>query len=69
MNWQQIFSLAIVGTTAGIFVWAKFFRRRKFGFERDLPCSGCAVHQSPPKHSVIYHAQKGRRPEIIVKMK
>jgi hypothetical protein len=69
MNWQQFVSLSIVATTAALLLWTKF-RRRKFSFARDTHC-GCAtasVH-SPPQYSVVYHARKGGRPEIIVKMK
>jgi hypothetical protein len=69
VNWQQFVSLLIVAVTAALLLWTKF-RRRKFSFERDTHC-GCAaanVH-SPPRHSVIYRARKGERPEIVVKMK
>jgi hypothetical protein len=45
------------------------FRRRKFSFERDTHC-GCSAHgQSGTKNSIVFHARKGERPEVVVKMK
>jgi len=68
MDWQQAVSLAIVGLVAGLFLWARF-RRRKFSFERDTHC-GCAAQGQPEvKSSIVFHARKGGRPEIVVKMK
>jgi hypothetical protein len=68
MNWQQAVSLAIVGLVAGLFLRGQF-RRRKFSFVRDTHC-GCSVHgQSETKSSIVFHARKGKRPEVVVKMK
>jgi len=64
VDWQQITSLLIVAVTAGIFLRARF-RRRKFRFERDTHC-GCAG-QSRPQSSIVFRARKGERPQIIVK--
>jgi hypothetical protein len=68
MNWQQAVSLAIVALAAGLFLRGQF-RRRKFSFERDTRC-GCSAHgQSRTKNSIVFHARKGGRPEVVVKMK
>jgi len=68
MNWQQLVSLLIVATAAFLLLRPKF-QRRKFSFARDTHC-GCAGPGQPrPQHSILFHARKGQRPEIIVKMK
>jgi len=68
MDWQQPVSLAIVGTAAALLLWTKI-RRPKFNFERDTPC-GCAVGRgAAPRYSVVLHARKGERPQVIVKAK
>ena len=68
MNWQQAVSLAIVASVAGLFIWGQF-RRRKFSFERDTHC-GCSAHgKSEAGSSIVFHARKGGRPEVVVKMK
>jgi hypothetical protein len=68
MNWQQAVSLAIVASVAGLFLRGRF-RRRKFSFERDTHCGCSASGQSETKSSIIFHARKGERPEVVVKMK
>ena len=67
MDWQQSVALAVVGVTASLFVWNRF-RPRKFSFERDTHC-GCGRGDGVRAPSVVYHARKGQRPEVIVKMK
>jgi hypothetical protein len=68
MNWQQAVSLAIVALAGGLFLRGQF-HRRKFSFERDTHC-GCSAHgQSGTKSSIVFHARKGERPEVVVKMK
>jgi hypothetical protein len=68
MDWQQIVSLTIVGVAAVALLRAKY-RRRKFSFERDTHC-GCAVADpSAAQGSIIFHARKGERPRVLVKMK
>jgi hypothetical protein len=68
MNWQQAVSLMIVASVTGLFLRGQF-RRRKFSFERDTHC-GCSAHgRSGTKSSIIFHARKGERPEVVVKMK
>lgn len=66
MEWQQIMALGIVALTAALFIHARVRRRRGI-----LPCnSNCGCAGSTPKgQSIVYHARKGARPEIIVKVK
>jgi hypothetical protein len=68
MDWQQLVSLAIVGSAAGLLMWG-MFRRRKFSFKRDTHCGCAASHGMMPQHSIIFHARKGERPRVLVKMK
>ena len=68
MSWQQTASLAIVAGTAGVFVWARW-RRRKFSFERDTHCGCAAAGEQGQKSSIVYRARKGERPVVIVKMR
>lgn len=64
MDWQKIVSLVIVAGTAGAFLWTKL-RKRKFSFVRDTHC-GCS---SPAGGggSIVFHARKGQRAQVIVK--
>jgi hypothetical protein len=66
MDWQKIASLVIVAGTAGAFIWAKL-RRRKFSFERDTHCGCASSGPTAAKNSIVFHARKGQRPQIIVK--
>ena len=67
MDWQQLVTLVIVGATAALLLWARF-RPRKFSFHRDTHC-GCSTAGNPPQYSVIYHARKGERPQVVIKPK
>jgi len=67
MDWQQITALTVVALTAALFLRARM-RRSKSKLPCDSQC-GCASSAEPPKETVIYHARKGERPEIIVKMR
>jgi hypothetical protein len=67
MDWQKLTALGIVAATAALFLRNRF-RPRKFSFARDTHC-GCAGRAAAPNHSVVFHARKGQRPEIVVKMK
>jgi hypothetical protein len=69
MDWQQIAALAVVAGTAGVFVARALARRRKFSFEHDTHCGCGSAGQSGAKNSVVFHARKGQRPQVIVKMK
>ncbi len=68
MDWQQISALTIVGATVAAFAWARF-KRPKFSFERDTHCGCSAADNSNQKQSIVFHARRGQRPEVIVKMK
>jgi hypothetical protein len=68
MDWQQLVSLTIVGAAAALLLWSRF-RPRKFSFQRDTHC-GCSSHAgAAPQQSIIFHARKGERPEILIKNK
>jgi hypothetical protein len=68
MDWQQWASLVIVAGAAVLLARGKF-GRRKFSFQRDTHC-GCSGHSEPaPRTSIVFHARKGARPEVVVKMK
>lgn len=68
MDWQQVIALGIVASTAGIFIWRKF-QRRKFTFERDTHCGCAGGGHVAEKNSIVFHARKGGRPEVIIKTK
>jgi len=65
MDWQQLVSLAIVGSAAGFLLWSKV-RRPKFSFKRDTHC-GCVAAVSP-QASIVFHARKGERPQVRVRV-
>ena len=68
MDWQALVSLLIVAATAGLLLWGKF-RRRKFSFQRDSHCGCSAVPSSAPQSTIVFHARKGERPEVLLKFK
>jgi len=68
MDWQQLVSLVVVASAAVLLAGSKL-RRRKFSFERDTHCGCAAVHESSPQSSIVFHARKGARPEVVVKMR
>jgi len=68
MDWQQLVSLAIVGTAAGLLLRARF-RPRKFSFERDTHCGCSTVGGGAPQHTIIFRARKGERPQVVIKPK
>lgn len=59
-------SLVIVALAAGGMLWAKF-RKRKFDFHRDTHCGCGTPDQSTTHQSIVFHARKGERPQVIVK--
>jgi hypothetical protein len=77
MDWQQLVALTIVAVTAALLVGSRLvgrFGRRKFSFERDTHCGCSAGRHGASQHSVtppsvIYHARKGERPQVLIKMK
>jgi len=69
VNWQQIISLAIVALAAGLLLWGRF-RPRRFSFQRDTHCGCPGAGESPAqKSSIVFHARKGERREVVVRMK
>jgi hypothetical protein len=66
MDWQQASALMIVAVTAGLFVRARL-RRRKLRFGRDGHCGCSSSAAEGSRGSIVYHARKGERPQIIVK--
>jgi len=69
MDWQRIAALAVVAGTAGVFLARAWPRRRKFSFERQTHCGCGTAGQAGAKNSVVFHARKGQRAQVIVKMK
>lgn len=68
MDWQEIVALSIVAGTALVFAFQKF-RRRKFSFQRDTHCGCSSGDSSAARGSIVFHARKGERGQIIMKMK
>jgi hypothetical protein len=68
MNWQQAISLAVVAMVAGLFLRG-CLRRRKFSFARDTHCGCTAPEPTARKGSIIFHARKGERRAVTVKMR
>jgi hypothetical protein len=69
MDWQRYSALAVVAGTAAIFIARSWPRRRKFSFVHDTHCGCGSANQSGAKNSVVFHARKGQRAQVIVKMK
>ncbi len=68
MDWQQMVSLFIVAA-AGLLLARGKLRRRQFSFERDTPCGCGAVGREGSASSIVFHARKGKRREVLVRMK
>jgi hypothetical protein len=68
MEWQQLVSLAIVASAAGLLVWSKV-RRHKFSLARATHCGCAAVSQTASQSSIVFRARKGERPEVRVRMR
>jgi len=69
MDWQRIAALAVVAGTASVFLARAWPGRRKFSFERQTHCGCGAAGQAGARNSVVFHARKGQRAQVIVKMK
>jgi hypothetical protein len=67
MDWQQFIALLIVAVAAALLVWSRV-RPRKFQFGRDTHCGCSAPGVAAPKSSITFHARKGERPRVVVKM-
>ena len=68
MDWQQLVALLIVATAAALLVWSRV-RRRKFQFGRDTHCGCSSPGGAASQSSIVFHARKGERPRVLVKMK
>jgi hypothetical protein len=68
MDWQEFLALSIVAATGAIFLTNKL-RPKKFSFQRDTHCGCSNPGQSAPGNSIIFHARKGERGQVIMKMK
>jgi hypothetical protein len=69
MDWQKIAALAVVAGTVGVFLTRAWPHRRKFSFERQTHCGCGSAALAAAGHSVVFHARKGERARVIVKMK
>jgi hypothetical protein len=68
MDWQQLVSLAVVGSAAVLLVGSGL-GRRKFSFERETHCGCAAVREPSSESSIVFRARKGLRPEVVVRMR
>ena len=68
MDWQQLVSLMIVGAAVLSLAAGAIFRRR-FAFQRGTHCGCAAATETASQGSIVFHARKGERPVIVVKMK
>jgi hypothetical protein len=68
MDWQQLVSLAVVGCAAVMLISSKL-RRRKFTFGGHTHCGCVSARQFSPQSSIVFHARKGERPEVRVRMR
>jgi hypothetical protein len=69
MDWQKIAALAAVAGTAAVFLARAWPRRRKFSFDRNTHCGCGSAGRAGAGNSVVFHARKGQRALVIVKMK
>ncbi len=67
MDWQQFVSLGIVGAAATLLAWGRW-RPSRAVFGRHVHCGCPAVGATPSPGSIVFHARKGERPRVIVKM-
>jgi len=65
---QETVALSIVALTAGVFLWGRF-RPRKFSFQRHTHCGCSSPDKSMDRPSIVFHARKGERPQVLLKMK
>jgi hypothetical protein len=71
MDWQQLVALLIVATAAALLIRGRV-RRRKFEFGRPGGAGHCGCSSTggaASQSSIIFHARKGERPRVLVKMK
>lgn len=65
MDWQQVSALVIVALTAAGMAW-HYLRPTRRGLARRGGC-GCAGAVVPPRETIVFHARKGRPPEVHVR--
>jgi hypothetical protein len=68
VDWQQIASLIIVATAAAALAW-RWQRRRKISFARATHCGCSGTGPAASQNSIIFHARKGERSRVTIKMK
>ena len=68
MDWQQSVSLFIVAAAA-VSLAGSMLRRRRFRFNQAGHCGCSTVSGSIPQSSIVFRARKGKRPEVLVKMR
>ena len=68
MDWQQSVSLCIVAAAAVGLVGSKL-RRRRLRFDQAGHCGCSTVVGSSSSSSIVFRARKGKRPEVLVKMR
>ena len=61
-------SLTIIAGAAGLLLRGKF-RQRRLSFLHDTHCGCAAAPETGVQHSIVFRARKGKRPEIVVKMR
>jgi hypothetical protein len=67
MDWQELVSLLIVGATVGVLLWRAWRGRKVRGGE--LGEYGCPLTgHTAARNSVVYHARKGERPRVVIKI-
>jgi hypothetical protein len=67
MGWQEITALSIVAGTAGVFLWNRFRRKSVLSKRHPCCCPGPGSGEQGP--SIVFHAKKGERPKVVVKLK
>ena len=68
MDWQQTASLLIVAGAATLLGWGRL-RRQKFRLARDTHCGCTSAGPGRSQGSMVYHARKGEKSQVIVKFR
>ncbi len=67
MDWQQFVSLGIVAATAVLLAWGRW-RHSRSVFGRRAHCGCATAGSAAAPGSIVFHARKGGRAGVIVKM-
>jgi hypothetical protein len=67
VDWQQMVSLGIVGVAAVLMARGRL-RRGKLNFERRTHCGCSAEGSAASGGSILFHARKGERSRVVVRM-